>query len=749
MQRGPFLLACVVGCLSVPLGCTPAAPSAAQLNVAANPDQTIEINDSTTLSAAVGDRTEAYSFRWEQVSGPEIEIADPVAASIDVGPFTELGDYKFRVIASAADGKFGQDFVTVIVVEEGSSPNIMVDAGPDQNVEQGSTVQLAASIDGETEGATFAWEQISGPADAAIADATSLETEVGPLDTPGEYEFRIVITSAEGDTSQDTLIISVSELGELVVDAGEDQTIPEQLTITLEAMIVVGDASGVTFEWTQVAGAPANIALPTEAATPVGPFDAPGAFVFEVTATPLAGDPVTDQVTITVEATDDTLDPDSIIVRINAPSRSPLNSNGALTASLPPDDLEATYEWELISGEATIEDVTLRETRIAINGTADASVRVTMRIAELGRAYTDEVTIEAAPEGEFRVVITGPTNAVQGEEIALEGGFANASPGATVESSWFLVQGGASIESSGRLATVKPITSGEVRFRLDSTDLNNGDSSSDEYILVVAPITEVPVQAIVENLAVVGEPTTLTASGDFFANEDLNFNWRVVSGDASIEGFTTPEPMVTANSIGTAELELTVNGLIENLVRTGSKTVFVTSVIDLSPRVEFIVEDFGTISLDLDGEAAPITVANFLHYIDDGFYDGMVWHRVIEDFIIQTGDFVLLDDSPVAVDPEAKRDTIPNESPNGRSNLRGTISMALLPSNPESGTGGVFINLTDNNVFLDDMMHTVFGEVVDDGMAVVDAIAVVETDSGDAPIEPVLITVARRVDQGG
>ena len=152
----------------------------------------------------------------------------------------------------------------------------------------------------------------------------------------------------------------------------------------------------------------------------------------------------------------------------------------------------------------------------------------------------------------------------------------------------------------------------------------------------------------------------------------------------------------------------------------------------------------GTIVLELDAEKAPETVANFLQYVSDGFYNGTIFHRVIDGFMIQGGGF----ESGMVQKPT--RDTIKNEANNGLSNERGTIAMARTPD-PHSASAQFFINLKDN-AFLDFKSESpdgwgycVFGRVID-GMDVVDAIKDVDTGTSgfhqDVPTEDVIIETA-------
>jgi peptidyl-prolyl cis-trans isomerase A (cyclophilin A) len=152
----------------------------------------------------------------------------------------------------------------------------------------------------------------------------------------------------------------------------------------------------------------------------------------------------------------------------------------------------------------------------------------------------------------------------------------------------------------------------------------------------------------------------------------------------------------------------------------------------------------GDIRLELYEAEAPRTVENFLAYVDDGFYEGTIFHRVIPDFVIQGGGFT------TDFERRATRDPIVNEADNGLENRRGTLSMART-SAPDSATSQFFVNLSDN-AFLDhgerDFGYAVFARVVD-GMAVVERIAGGETSRrngmADVPVEPVVIEAARRV----
>jgi len=155
----------------------------------------------------------------------------------------------------------------------------------------------------------------------------------------------------------------------------------------------------------------------------------------------------------------------------------------------------------------------------------------------------------------------------------------------------------------------------------------------------------------------------------------------------------------------------------------------------------------GAFTVEVDAESAPVSSENFLRYVDDGHFDGTVFHRVIPGFMIQGGGFKAdMSQKPV-------RKPITNEAANGLRNRRGSLAMART-NDVNSATAQFFINLVDN-AFLDhkpgNFGYAVFGRVVD-GMDIVDKIAAVKTGRkqghDDVPVEPVVVTAARRVKSG-
>jgi len=167
---------------------------------------------------------------------------------------------------------------------------------------------------------------------------------------------------------------------------------------------------------------------------------------------------------------------------------------------------------------------------------------------------------------------------------------------------------------------------------------------------------------------------------------------------------------------------------------------------DSNPKVIFTT-NMGEIELELYPDKAPISVENFLGYVKEDFYTGIIFHRVIKGFMIQGGGF------DVNMKRQSVKAPIKNEAKNGLKNKRGTICYARTQV-VDSATSQFFINVADNN-FLDhgvrDYGYAVFGKVTK-GMNVVDKIANVKTHTlsngmGDVPVKPVTILSVKIVDE--
>lgn len=192
---------------------------------------------------------------------------------------------------------------------------------------------------------------------------------------------------------------------------------------------------------------------------------------------------------------------------------------------------------------------------------------------------------------------------------------------------------------------------------------------------------------------------------------------------------------------GKNDLELYYPG--DTKVWQTSDSAVVDEVADSRPLVELNTTK-GRIVIELFEDEAPVSVANFLEYVKDGFYDGTIFHRVEPGMVIQGGGFT--------VDMDRK-DTLPpiiNEAGNGLRNNRGTVGAART-RDMNTATSQFYVNLVNNSGFNGDGVtggYAVFGRVYE-GMSVVDAIALEETGSvggmNNVPLEPITVLSARRI----
>lgn len=177
--------------------------------------------------------------------------------------------------------------------------------------------------------------------------------------------------------------------------------------------------------------------------------------------------------------------------------------------------------------------------------------------------------------------------------------------------------------------------------------------------------------------------------------------------------------------------------VVENSATTTGRLADAFRVV--TPNMVRLTTSSGDIVMELVDDA-PITTANFLQYVEDDFYEGTIFHRVVAGFVVQGGGFL-----PGMIQPPGIRPPIVNEFSPTRSNLRATVSMAKVGGNPDSATSQFFVSLVDNSLILDGQNggFTVFARVVQ-GMDVVDQIAAVAVDGSSLPLQDVILIRAER-----
>lgn len=203
----------------------------------------------------------------------------------------------------------------------------------------------------------------------------------------------------------------------------------------------------------------------------------------------------------------------------------------------------------------------------------------------------------------------------------------------------------------------------------------------------------------------------------------------------------TSVAFVSAQSIrGTFDLTGAVRGDYDIIVNNpvGGTTTLVAGFRIVTPDLVRLRTTLGDVVVQMVPDA-PITTDNFLQYVEDGFYNGTIFHRVIPNFVVQGGGFL-----PGNMVPSGLRGPIQNEFSPQRSNIRGTVAMAKLPNDPNSATSGFFFNLADNSSNLDNQNggFTVFANVTV-GLDVVDAMAAVPL-TGEVPDTDIIVISAER-----
>lgn len=381
-----------------------------------------------------------------------------------------------------------------------------------------------------------------------------------------------------------------------------------------------------------------------------------------------------------------------------------------------------------------------------------------------GARETRYVYVTVGPPGtggdEFDVIIEGPDELTFGEGAELR---AVAPSLREVTYRWELVRGDATLSAPNeRVTSLEDAALGTVAVRVRTTEGETGRSAEAVHTLRVGPKVTLDLPPI----AVVAEPIVLAAEVEP-ADTPLEYAWTVARGSAELSDAAAQAPTLTTQAGETLTIELTVTVPLEGDDPVEATVEgFVVSLADLAPRVR-VATRLGEMTFELDAEAAPLTVANFLHNVDDAFYDGVLFHRYSCElnqttqeclpFVIQGGGFVRVEDG--IAQKETGRDGIASEADNGLSNVLHAIGMALSGTDEDSATTQFYINLSDDNTRLDGRF-TVFGRVIA-GFEVLDAISEIETGTenvidaetgeilgpiDEVPVEDVVMDSIRRVE---
>jgi cyclophilin family peptidyl-prolyl cis-trans isomerase len=361
-----------------------------------------------------------------------------------------------------------------------------------------------------------------------------------------------------------------------------------------------------------------------------------------------------------------------------------------------------------------------------------------------------------APDGDSDLRVTATANAAvifEGDSVQLTATAARGTP--PYRFRWDQNGGPADLDLADTGAaslSAGPLNiTGRYSFRVEVIDSDGRSAIDFAAVEVLAAI-----EATASPLAVIGEPVELRATLAEPSNT-ATFLWEVSQGTADLATPTFATTTLTARAAETLIVNLMVTLLPGSAPSV--RQFEIAAIEDLSPRVR-IETTMGELAIELDAQAAPQHTANFLLYVDDGFYDGLLIHRVAcsgtapegecDPFVVQGGGYRRVGEEIEEVPPT--RDAVPSEADNGLSN--GTlysVALALRGSDPNSGTTQFFVNLSEDNARLDDLGFTVFGQVVV-GQEVIDQMTQVERTGNPVlggetslPVEDIIIERAIRL----
>lgn len=547
----------------------------------------------------------------------------------------------------------------------------------------------------------------------------------------------------------------------LRADAGEDQVVEQGQTA-----LIIGTASRgarpYQYRWNLNSGPSVDILDETEAETEVGPMFVQGLYVFRLVVADADG--LYDEDFLTIEVVPGEGVAGELSVLISGSTNLQSGESAFLTANVSGETGDPTYAWEIIEGEGDLGDPTGSGTTVTPAPGFEGTLIVGITVADDAEAEATAQHEIVVSLGEFSLTLDIPDVGVTGEQNRIAGIVLGA-PG-ELDYVWTLLTappGGALANFNCPEVWAATTSPGTVSFRLTVIDRETGDElgSADGSLEFEDPLDEGFVVTVLSAppLPAPGEPVSLVASIDGGAT-DISYTWTLVDGSGEYDDPNSPTPTFTPDDLGTTQVRVSVFGTGAAGVQLVSTDAYITTISAADPEVVMDIEGFGEVRIQLDSTLAPISTANFLSYADQGFYDGLVFHRVqtIENIfvasIVQGGGF---DQDLQQVDAH---EPIVSESANGVSNVRGTVATVLPNGGAGTATSWFNINVDDNSALLDEAETgsagpAVFGTVIQ-GMEFIDAINILEVAElcGDfrfgfasAPAETVVINSVRRVEE--
>lgn len=533
-------------------------------------------------------------------------------------------------------------------------------------------------------------------------------------------------------------------------DTGDDILAGEGDSVVLHAVGTNG-AAPFLYRWDverQPEGAE-PVTLDNETATQIttSPLNVQGRYVFRVVVIDATGQDAYSFVVVNV-GPPGTGSTTGLEVSVEGPESIVPGEPGEFRATVDTEG-DFTYLWEVVTDDdITFDTPDLATTGFTVPNSGTITVRVTVADETANAAGAAEWTILAAFEGALAVTVSGASGVEVDELIDVSASVSNANGEITYL--WTITDGEAELTNADTdTVSIRPTAAGRLAVQVEVTDDFDGETAMAEYVVTVdASTSPLVLRTTGPDILMIDEDGELTVEieGDEDYDE-ITYFWEVVAGDATLDAPLTEEPVLstTASKPETIQVNVKVTAVSATATRIGDADVFVVTITEDRPQAVLTIANFGEIIFELRADVAPKTVANFLHYVDDGFFDGLLIHRIVQNFVVQGGGYKLDENGELEhVEP---RDPVPGESDNGLSNVEDTVAMALSGGNADSGTSQWFINIADNSASLDGQNFTVFATVNSNGMKVIEEILEVETEENpfapegeiSLPVDPIII----------
>jgi gliding motility-associated-like protein len=544
------------------------------------------VSTNITGTATPGSGTIA-SLSWTKISGPAVTMTNQTTATVSLAGMV-TGIYTFRFTVTNSNGASASDDVTVIVVSANLAP--VANAGTDKTITlPTNSLNLNGSgtdIDGTI--ASYAWSKVSGPAASMTGQTTANLSLTGLV--AGTYVFSLTVTDNKGATATDnvTVIVNPAAVNQLpTANAGTDATVNLPTSSTnLPGSGSDPDGSITAYLWEKVSGPSVTMTNATTSTLSVSALVA-GVYVFRLTVTDNAGGKASDQVTLTVIAS----------------NQSPTaNAGSDLTITLPTNsttitgsgnDIDGTvnaYAWTQVNGPntATLSNSTTAALTASGMVAGTYTFRLTVTDDKGSTGFDDmKVVVNAAPVNVPPTSNAGPdqTITLPTNSIALNG--SGSDTDGTISFAWIKVSGPAATLTNQNTATLtaSALIAGTYVFRLTVTDDDNA-TAIDNVTVTVQPavVNQTPVVNAGADVSITlpTNSTTLVGTAMDADGTIASYAWTKVSGPAAtLSGNTTATLSLTALVAGTYVFQLTAT---DDKGATGSDNVtVVVNAANVSP----------------------------------------------------------------------------------------------------------------------------------------------------------------------